>query len=160
MTENKFDPTNNLREEAPTTEKPKVEEESKVEEIKEEELEVLVVVDGEVVDFPDVELKVKIQNGEVVEVLADLERDDIIGYGKEDIFAFLKPFVQIGIRIDENINYEIDDRSEESWVYIKKDEINVAIKNKKIVIEKHEADKDDKDDYDRFEMKFNVLSDK
>jgi hypothetical protein len=119
--------------------------ESEIENLEVKTLDLLVKKGEKFVEFADIELKVKVRDGKVVEVMDDVDEESV--YQKEDAFrAFLEPFfaarIQVtyepwevtgdaGVLADDSLPASFD---QDGNLSIKKEELNRAIGEGGLVI--------------------------
>lgn len=88
--------------------------------------------------FPGFPMKVRIKDGKVAEVLADVEKVGFISYDDAAFEAALTPFVKAGIKVDYTPWESQGGEDFEGSVFIKKDDLNKALAEGRIVISKNE----------------------
>lgn len=88
-------------------------------------------------ELPPFEVRVVIDSdGKIKEFLDDLEHDGFISYGKNSFEEVKKVLDSVGVEMEYQPWTVNDGEDCEGWIFIEKAQLNEAIKNGKLVIEK------------------------
>jgi hypothetical protein len=82
--------------------------------------------------YPDIEMRIKMKDGEVLEVLEDIDQEGFYGCEGPAMEELFKPLKQAGIALEYEPWHAINQRDIPGSLEIKKEAINNAIAEKKI----------------------------